>query len=968
VYIVYAQSFRYTQYTTANGLPSDNVYCAAQDNHGFMYFGTDFGLVKYDGFRFTHYSNKDGLINKAITDMVFPGGDSIIFAAYPDALQSIHADAAIDSIIKKATAGFPIQRIEKHNNSFYIYQRDDGEFGLLEGNKTTKLKIDSLTGITDIKINCIISLNKNQLAFCTSKGLFISGGSNFIRLLPGEPVYHALLTSNHQLLIAGEKKIYSADTLFHLTILPYQLPPGFHTLHMEEDYSRAVWFRGLDKGIVRLTGMGMADMTAKLQLENFAVNEFYKDNNGNFWLCTNGAGILFIPKNQAEIYNTQEGIINNKVQRLAATNGQIWLGTQNGLSLKQGAIISSPTLPRKTDALQYIHKLFIVSPGVTGVCITNTNVFDTDSTRVTRMIKDQVLGNNRFRFYNALFAWQENDSIAWIQTGVSQPLIRINIITNTRTRYNTSLFGIRKFFAIRFFEGSYWLGCDKGIIKINNNQLQHIDSINGERLRQVMDIMVGSKKQLWLATEVGLFRYAGNQFMTIDKAASYGGNYCTSLTEDDKGNIWTATWDGIFSTNELNRNNYNNTSGLSSRIVNSILYNKEDKKLYAGTDNGLTVFSQSPESIRLTQTPFIQASLSGNEKNILPDSVVLQPAQNNLSFYLSIPYYEGHEEISFEYKFDKNEWVPHKIPVLNFEKLGGGRHILKVRPRINSLNLTGAESVFNFQIKIPFYKKWWFIITVILLLQVVIFAVFNNFNKKKKERKLKQKLLVQQQMLEQASLKQQAFTALLNPHFIFNALNSVQHFINQQDRQNANRYLSDFASLIRKNFDASQQTFIPLDAELENLRLYLQLEKMRFGDKINYSITTAEDLDTDNWMLPTMILQPFLENAILHGLMHGAYDGELHIHFKQNQRRELNITIADNGIGIAKSRQLKSGKIHASKGMQLIKERLQLLGKVTGHIITLIIEDQYPGADIPGTLVTICYPEEVYNNYIKLQK
>jgi LytS/YehU family sensor histidine kinase len=223
-------------------------------------------------------------------------------------------------------------------------------------------------------------------------------------------------------------------------------------------------------------------------------------------------------------------------------------------------------------------------------------------------------------------------------------------------------------------------------------------------------------------------------------------------------------------------------------------------------------------------------------------------------------------------------------------------------------------------------------------------------------------------MLEQASLKQQAFTALLNPHFIFNALNSVQHFINQQDRQNANRYLSDFASLIRKNFDASQQTFLPLDAELENLRLYLQLEKMRFGDKINYSITSAEDLDTDNWMLPTMILQPFLENAILHGLMHGAQDGELHIHFKQNQRRELIITIADNGIGIAKSRQLKTGKAHASKGMQLIKERLQLLGKLTGHTITLIIEDQYPGAENPGTIVTICYPEEVYNNYIKLQR
>lgn len=967
--IVYAQTFRYTQYTTSTDLPSDNVYCAAQDNHGFMYFGTDFGLVKYDGFRFTHYSNKEGLINKPVTDMVYAGGDSIIFAAYPDALQSIHANGVIDTIINKTPVGFPIQQIIKHNNSFYIYQRNSGDFGILTGNKTIKVNSDSLTGIPGIQINCITSINKNQLAFCTNKGLFIIGENNIIRLLPAEPVYGAVVLANHQLIIAGEKKIYRADSSFQITVLPYQFPSGFHTLHMEDDNSGAVWFRGLDKGIFRLTDNGLTEMSVKLRMENYAINEFYKDNSGNFWLCTSGAGILFIPKHQAEIYSTQEGLINNKVQRLLAMPGQLWIGTQNGLSVKQGSTITSPSLPRLSDGLQFVHKLFMAAPGITGVCIADMMTFDKDSSKITSMVKEQTLATGRVRFYNGLFAWQENDSIAWIQTGRSQPLIRINIINNKRTTYNTKSFGIRKFFAMQYFDNSYWLGCDNGIIQIKNNRLLHIDTINDERLRQVMDVMVDSKKQLWLATEVGLFKYSNNQFTTLlPKAASNGGNYCTSLTEDDKGNIWTGTWDGIFSTNETQRTYYNNSSGLSSRIINSIIFNKEDKKLYIGTDNGLTVFTQSPEKIEFAQPVYIQASLGNNVKKILPDSTVLQPSQNDLSFYITVPYYEGREEVSFEYKLDSDAWTQQKIPVLNFENMGGGRHIVKVRPRINSLNLTGPESAFHFQIKIPFYKKWWFIIAAILMLQVAVIAIINYYNKKRKEKKLQQQLLQQQQMLEQASLKQQAFTALLNPHFIFNALNSVQHFINQQDRQNANRYLSDFASLIRKNFDASQQTFIPLDAELENLRLYLQLEKMRFGDKINYSIATAEDLDTDNWMLPTMILQPFLENAILHGLMHATHSGELHIHFKQNQQRQLIISIADNGIGIEKSRLQKMGKSHASKGMQLIKERLQLLGKLTGHTITLSIEDQFPGKENPGTLVTICYPEEVYNNYIKLQR
>jgi sensor histidine kinase YesM len=194
----------------------------------------------------------------------------------------------------------------------------------------------------------------------------------------------------------------------------------------------------------------------------------------------------------------------------------------------------------------------------------------------------------------------------------------------------------------------------------------------------------------------------------------------------------------------------------------------------------------------------------------------------------------------------------------------------------------------------------------------------------------------------------------------------VQHFINQQDRQNANRYLSDFASLIRRNFDASQQAFIPLEAEQENLRLYLELEKMRFGDKINYSITNAENTDPDNWMLPTMMLQPFLENAILHGLMPSAQNGELHIHFAESNK-QLIITIADNGIGMQQSKQQRSGKKHTSRGMQLINERLELLGKLSGHTITLTIQEQFPGQENPGTLITLCYPEEVYSNYIKLK-
>jgi len=963
----HAQNFRYTQYTTTNDLPSDNVYCAAQDNYGFLYFGTDFGLVKYDGFKFTHYSNKEGLINKPITDMVYAGGDSILFASYPDALQTIHADGRINTIINKIELGFSIQQIVKHHNSYYLFQRFLPNYGVLENGRLTKLRFDTITGIPDIQINCIVSLPENQLAFCTNHGLFVMGNNKLLHVLQDEPLARAILTRNRQLLIAGNKKIFRLDPQLRETILPYQLPAGFSTLHMEEDNSGAVWFRGLDKGIFRLTVNGLSDMTAKLRMENYAINEFYKDSNGSFWICTNGGGLLFIAANQAEIYSTQEGLINNKVQRLLALPGQLWIGTQNGLSLKQGSAITSPSLPKADNGLQYIHKLFIAAPGITGISITNASAFDKDTSRLSSLVKDVRIDKKLFRLYNGLFAWQENDSIAWLHKSRGFPLVRINIRTNKRDYYDLSAHTIRKFFTMIAYEGSYWLGSDNGILKLRDNQFQKIDTINGEKLKQVTDFLVDAKNQLWVSTDIGLFSYKTGQFTTLPKASSYGGNYCTSLSEDDKGRIWASSWYGIFSTSGQERNYYSNSSGLPSRIINSIHFDKTEGKMYVGTDNGLTVFPHTPESVTFNQPVFIHATLGENAAKVIVDGAKLQPTQNDLGIYLSIPYYEGHDDISYEYKLDNNNWIDQKSPQLNFSNLAGGSHVLTVRPRIKNLNRTGTETAFHFEIKIPLYKKGWFIILSLLLLQAIIIVIINQVIKKRKQKQLKQQLALQQQMLEQASLKQQAFTALLNPHFIFNALNSVQHFINQQDRQNANRYLSDFASLIRKNFDASQQTFIPLEAEQENLRLYLQLEKMRFGDKINYSISTAEDLDTDNWMLPTMILQPFLENAILHGLMPATNSGELHIHFAQNQKKELLITIADNGIGMEKSRQLRSGKSHASKGMQLIKERLQLLGKLTGHTITLTITDQYPGAENPGTLVTLLYPEEVYTTYMRLQ-
>ena len=180
------------------------------------------------------------------------------------------------------------------------------------------------------------------------------------------------------------------------------------------------------------------------------------------------------------------------------------------------------------------------------------------------------------------------------------------------------------------------------------------------------------------------------------------------------------------------------------------------------------------------------------------------------------------------------------------------------------------------------------------------------------------------------TLEQQALNASMNRHFIFNALNSIQYYINRQDKISANRYLSSFAKLVRKNLDSSLVTEIYLDEEIERIDLYLKLEQMRFQDKFDYKINIDKLIEHQTIKIPSMLLQPFIENSIWHGILPSNRFGNITIDaIKDNDK--LIINIVDDGIGIETSLENKKGKTqhHDSKGMELTKGRVDLMSKIS---------------------------------------
>ena len=213
---------------------------------------------------------------------------------------------------------------------------------------------------------------------------------------------------------------------------------------------------------------------------------------------------------------------------------------------------------------------------------------------------------------------------------------------------------------------------------------------------------------------------------------------------------------------------------------------------------------------------------------------------------------------------------------------------------------------------------------------------------------------IKQQKLANNLLALKSLRSQMNPHFIFNALNSVNSFIASNDERTANKYLSDFSFLMRAVLENSDQDFIPLEKEIELLELYTQLEHFRFKDKFDYSIKVSEDVNIKEFLIPPMLLQPYIENAVWHGLRYKETKGKLDISIDQTGKDEIQITIADDGIGREKSKSLKTEnqKKQNSKGMNNIKKRVAILNEMYKDKVDVFI-DNYQDEGDTGTKVIV---------------
>lgn len=489
----------------------------------------------------------------------------------------------------------------------------------------------------------------------------------------------------------------------------------------------------------------------------------------------------------------------------------------------------------------------------------------------------------------------------------------------------------------------------------------------------VQDVAQDGRGNIWAATQAGglfRFRHLANDSMEVTQFQMKTGlpdnNFLALATQGDS-TLFAMSGRGIYqlSTNGQliaalsGRQYFNFSSYLSDpRFPHKMFYNNEANELVAGVGGGLLFFPQEPPSHPDT-IPLAITTIFLNGEALLPQQLprngewLLSSSQNNLAVEFALLRYGGRESVELEYRLHGRDaqWIKSSSDLSAvYQNLAPGRYQFQLRAVNAQGSVAGYQQLPPFEIQPPFWQRWWAVAAAALLVAAAIFLLV-----RRRINNIKRKAALQQQLAE---LEAKALRAQMNPHFIFNSLNAIQELIVTQNVEAAYNYLSKFSKLLRLVLHNSEKSAIPMTDELNMLQLYLDLESLRFRQSFRYEIAVAPSLDAEAVLVPPLLLQPFIENALWHGLALREGEKKLRIDIRSLQTQLLCV-IEDNGIGRQRSAEVKAQKLGAahfdSKGLTLSQQRIHLLNR-NGEAGYVKIEDLYDDNVATGTRVLIYLP------------
>ncbi len=511
--------------------------------------------------------------------------------------------------------------------------------------------------------------------------------------------------------------------------------------------------------------------------------------------------------------------------------------------------------------------------------------------------------------------------------------------------------------------GTIWIATSAGIALLHTNAdtiTEQYKAISGKKETDdyCRTIDTDSKNNLWIGTQNGLIKFNSSTkiFEVYTTTQGLSNNTINNLVTDNHDNVWMITGNGVsvFKQKEKRFQNFYKEDGLPENTPDGKIYKDEDGIIYI-THFGI-VLSINPDEtpvnnikppVLITDAGNLQANVSLNSKG--EKQLITGYKNNSVEINFAVLNYTAPYLNKYFYRLQgiDNGWHSSDRGTATYNSLPPGNYTLYVKGSNNSGVMNEEGDFIHITVMPAWYQAWWFkTLLWLFVVAVVFYLVRRRISSIRAQALLKQKI---------AETEMQALRAQMNPHFIFNSLNSIENFIMQNEKRLASDYLNKFSKLVRSILDSSRNEIVPVAKDMETLKLYVELEQLRFNNKFNYYNYTDPQLINGDYKVPSLLIQPYVENAIVHGIGHSDNEGLQLTVTATLENDKIKYTIQDNGIGrkLAAEYRLQNKPGHKSVGLTITADRIAHFNNQQSGSSSVQITDLYNDGKPAGTKVQI---------------
>jgi len=918
-----------------DGLPGPNVYYALQDSKGYIWLATDRGVSRFNGYEFETFDSDDGL------------PDNTVFEIFEDHLGRIWF------------APFNLELAYYENGKIYTYKHNDvildhaqayDVASFIHVTKEKKLYL----GVYQKGVLCIDSLgqvevfkNENQEYKSMSVAFTIDGttypssftssdngmnGIETITIGTGTTRKHrpidinlsprpVIANLNDKLIFGGRLDLLSWQQ-DQITLKAF----NEWVLNLYVDKAGDLWVSLRNDGLLRFP-KGDLKRKPKLYFPGTTVTYILEDHEGGMWFCTEGSGLYYTATLAINQYGEGTEQASKNINTLAiGRENELFFGSNDGkLDHITGDSIHtyliSPGDPRQPEYIRNIYydeeenKLEFISAGMLTIMDLNLTppvynspiplirgfpfLFKDSESRIWLGNKREILGLNPLYEPQQVLKFEEKHSVSSNRLGALDKDAKGNLLVGT-------------------YAGFYM--AEDGVLKHQGHRNAFFNSRITAILSTQNGIYIGSRSQ-------GLALWRGNTIKVLDKSNGLQSSQINAIAQDAEGRIWLASNTGldqvsIDATQNWEVKHYGPEHGIPSKEINCLLVH--EGIIWMGTTSGLLCFDMNQYRTNTKPPPIHISSISVNQHDtVLMEHYDLGYEKNYINIeFLGIAFRHG-SKLRYKYKMkgvDK-KWLYTEERNVQYPTLPKGDYFFEVVAENEWGVPSTSPASFSFHISPP----WWetllarSIMIILLVAAITLFFVMRLSAVKKRE---KERSAVSNEISE---MKLKLLRAQMNPHFTFNTINSILDYISKNDRKNARSYLSKFALLLRYILESSDKALNTLAEEIRALELYMQLEQFRFGENLQYKISIANNVIPEFDRIPTMLIQPLIENAILHGIMPKKEPGTVHLKIDKD-KNHITVEVEDDGVGRAHNGN-NSSNGHKSMSTGIVKDRLRLLNR-----------------------------------------